>query len=309
MIGIAFPRRGFAMLLALAALMLISTLGVGLLRSATNRTMASRHALNEAHAGLIAERIEREILHWLETSPDALEMITQPGWTLLHEHHADLQAVHVHAMDLTGRLHFSGFTSKAAAGLPSTLQAALRDHIVPHPARAAPRDAAPPSPLLEECVDISVLERGSPWRLFPRPANVNPEAVDEYAAHWMTGLGDGGLNIHSAPVPLLAAALVGHGVARGDCEQAIALRQDGQPISGSLANRIIVSRRPFEQHSGAIPLTDRCRALALLITVRGNEPERAWWIAIEHRALPRAPRRSADRRPAWHVVERRRVPA
>jgi len=297
------------MVLALAALMLVSTLGVGLLRAAANRSMASRHALNEAHAALVSERIEREILHWLETSPDAPRMIARPGWTLLHEHHSEMLVVHIHALDLTGRLHVGCFATDAAAGLPDPLRSALRDGALPPAARPAARDRTPTSPLLEECLDVSVLALRPPWRLFPSRADVIAGTSDEVASHWVTGYGEGALNIHSAPIPLLDAALIGHGVARRDREEAIALRQEGYPIPRSLANRIISSRRPFEQHPGAVPLTDRCRAMALLITVRGRGADRAWWIAVEHRAAPRAPRRSAHRQPAWHIVERRRIPA
>lgn len=297
------------MLLALAALMLVSTLGVGLLRSATNRSMASRHTLDEAHAAVIAERVEHNIVHWLRNDTSAMRGALRPGWTLLHEHRSGLFAVRVHAIDLSGRLHHDMFRTDACAGLPSVLQPNLLLE-TPAPARS-PRsnNPMPEAPLLEQRVNLPVTESESSWRWFPRRGDIQSETQAVVVSHWITVHGVGALNILTAPVTLLDAALQGHGVDAADHELLLALRQEERSIPAGLAERIVAGRRHSGRNPRAVPLTAQSDAIGVVVTVDHNGTERSTWIVFEHRAASAMSRRGGDARSSpWRTVERRRIP-
>ena len=300
-------RRGIALVLSLMALSLLSVTGLGLLQTATN------HVIN---ADLVVEHAQVEaLLNDLVTLAPVLvsaEDVRAPdersldGSVRVIDQQVGSTHVRVDRLDLSGRLYVSMLRSFAADGLPRPL-----NDLGPRLATRSGDSRPAQDWTLDELADVLDPLQQQLVRPFP----VTPEAGQVTLADWVTPHGDGSLNIQSAPIPLLRAAL--HGLDPTASTMAISARLHGEEIPDEIARQLIVERRRLVSPTGsrAIPLATDARALAFHITISQQTTCEQWWIVLEHsiQDKTRAREGSSLRRPvdpdrgSWQVTRWRRI--
>ena len=141
---------------------------------------------------------------------------TLDDWTTVLDAEQSGMRVAVRAIDCSGRLRLDLLDSAAARGLPSELK---------NLDAVATKDLTRTDPILLNMVS------GVPYDL---PTMHDTEPSDT-AAHWLTPFGSGALNLNTAPMPLLTAALVG--LDPRASRQILQARQTSSPIPrGSLCS-------------------------------------------------------------------------
>lgn len=326
----ARAHRGTAMLLALAALAIVVPAGAAALRSASARATESSGSLDEERARLAALSIGPALLAWA-ANQDSSEAAAQDreGLTrILDREGQDGARLIVDAIDLSGRLHIDALETLARNGLPRPFDQLA----APAPNRANENNLEF-RPLLPEAIAWSLRhELGASASSFPLPLEGSSDPQEPSVALWITGHGrqqDKGsrarpgrappipaLNIHTAPVELLRAALVGYEPALA--RSALEHRERGEPIppeiAGSLMAASSAAGRGAEESQrtwSLTPLTTRSDAYGFLVAVERGAGRATWWIVVERstQAGRRGGVPSAGRGPVagWTITERRRV--
>jgi len=324
-------HRGAAMLLALAALAIVVPAGVAALRSASAWATESSFSLDEERARLASLSIGPALLAWAadQDSSEAASAEDREGlMRILDREEQDGSRLVVEAIDLSGRLHIDALGTLARNGLPPP----FRQLAIPEP-NSAEEASAEFMPLLPEAVAWSLRhELGASAPSFPLSAAGSGDHPEPIVALWITGHGrqqDKGsrarpgrappipaLNIHTAPVELLRAALVGYDPALA--RSALEHRERGEAIppeiAGSLTAASSAAGRGAEESRRSwslTPLTTRSDAYGFLVAVERGATRATWWIIAERstQAGRRPGLANAGRGPltGWTITERRRV--
>lgn len=324
-------RRGAAMLLALAALAIVVPAGVSALRGASARAMESFSSLDEERARLAALSIGPAILAWAadQDGLDAAPTQDRAGLMRVLEHEElDGSRLVVDAIDLSGRLHLDALGSLARAGLPAPLNQ------LTNPERASSnRTDSDHVLLMPEAIAWSVRhELGASAESFQLSAARSSDHPEPTVALWITGHGrrqNSGaparsgqappippLNIHTAPVELLRASLVGYDPALA--RSALEHRNSGEPIPPEVAGSLAAASSAGGRGAGEsgrswslTPLTTRSDAYGFLVAVERGSTRATWWIVAERatQAGRRGGAASVGRGSStgWTITERRRV--
>lgn len=297
-------HRGIALLLALVALSLLSVTGVGVLRSATNASVSSSVDSEEAAARAIVRELTPLLLGWAEEHVELWQAELgaerhetrdmSKFFSILGERSAFVNDRHIaiEAIDLSGRLHVSKISTLAATGLHVDLGGALIEIGTP---------ASPGQPrLLEQHFDPA-------WPIFPKAAA--QDKSERAACLWITTHGSGALNLSTAPLSLLRAALIG--LDPTVSRRIVEARRKGEPISPEDASGLVRARHAAlgdDPNGRLVPLTTRSDSFGFIVSVSADAdglPPRRWWVVA---AEVVATDRGRPRRPEWRVVEWRRIP-
>ena len=294
-------RRGFALVLALLALSVVGSICVGALLRARAATTTVSFSISEIQSELVLEGLSTAIRQWLEDSETDLSTVNWParGRIQILNHESENLSISVEAIDLSGRLHVSRLQTFAMRGLPSDLQS-----IDPVQSRriAASLQRNNLAPTLEQIVALgSTLVLDAPLAVFPLSEEV-PEGST--ACEWLTTLGPGDLNVHSAPPELLRAAV--HGLNPTLSRRAVESRQRGTRVDDDVASALVTERNRAtsrsSQNSRHVPLTTKSSALGFLISITHSGRIERWWVSLEKR-----PDRRGSQNTNWRIVERRRI--
>lgn len=298
-------RRGVALLLALLAVSLLSVTGVGLVRTATNHAVSSDLTTERAQAESLLMDIAA-MFPSLMTSDDTRPAgEIQPGEAVRV---LDRRIEHLHVWvdrhDLSGRLHLSQVSTFAAQGLPSALDglgAAIN--------KQERTQEETQSMTLEQIIALLPAHDQVGVRAF-----TGHESDAVVLSDWVTPHGDGTLNIQTAPIALLRAAL--QGLDPTAANDAIAHRLRGEAIPASLARQLITERRRRATPTGstrAIPLSTNTRAVAFHVTIEQQSTIEQWWIVLEPRDDKSEPAtgwslvRPIDPKASWQITRWRRI--
>jgi hypothetical protein len=276
-------RRGAALLLALGALVAVTTLGAAALRAATTARLVGVADRDTAEAAQLVRDLEPALLAWLGSGA----ISGHSDWAPVFASVRGSVGVTVHAVDLSGRLRIDRLESFAAMGLPQTLRMAELDELLERP-------AATPA-LVEE---VAIAARCDAFPI----SHAGAPAFD--AATWLTAYGDGALNVRTAPLPLLEAAL--RGADPSAARLLLVARQTGEPIPPAVMASI-QRRTAAGDADRLVALSTGSTAAAFLVTIEHGRVARRWWLVAElgdPRAIDDARRRA---RPQWRWMERRRI--
>jgi len=298
-------RRGVALLVALIVVMSVSTLAVGLLQRSLNGTTESEFLLRSTRARLLADDLTPMLLEWAAAETDNVfrDADAPESWVSVFESNAGEVSIQVHAIDCSGRLHTDRLDTFARLGLPSQLQR-LR-----HASVRAPgfKDAPNLQPLLETYA--SELTNQQPIAIFPDLFDQATQADQPVLTRWITTHGDGALNVNTAPVPLLQAAL--RGLDPSTAREILALRKAGEAVPASL---IQTRSGDTNDSSKQLRLTTTSSAVGFIVTVSDRSSRHRWWIVAERLAgsQPQGPLgaaygANANTIGAWRITERRRI--
>lgn len=294
-------HRGFALLLALAALSVVGTLGAGALIRAQDAVSTVQFSLADVQSRLALDSAEGILVQWIADSDSSFASMQWPadGFAgVLKSGNGEL-SITVDAIDLSGRLHAARLESFAMRGLPSKLQSidALEARRLVESLRHEEL-----APTLEQIAAMrSTFSPDAFIRVFPLEASTLNEPA---LCQWLTTQGSGALNLHSAPPALLRAAL--HGLNPTQARRAVAARQSGERVEDAVASALIAERNRTSARSGRasrhIPLTTTSSAIGFLIRVEQAGRVERWWLAAEP-----TPNQEAAQPAAWRVMERRRI--
>lgn len=278
-------RRGAALLIALVAVSIVSVGTVGALRSSASGLAASGGAVFEAQAEALARDVEPIALALLTEKGDAL-FASAPDPSGLVEVLRDGRGgvgITVQALDLSGRLHIAHVRSFAGDGLPEPLQALMA---------SAPRSAGPSSAgvPLSETLSAAAGAGADLSSVTEWPAHaprLHPEGDPTPVAMWLTEHGSGALNIATAPIELVRAALRGRGRDPGAARQVLLARERGDQVPADAVAKL--NARPQAGGIGErfVPLATTSDAVALVITVESGGRVARWAIVVEAGAKPR----------------------
>lgn len=304
-------RRGAALLVALVCLSVVSLAGVSLLRLAFDASMTARRDAAVREAETLAADAEHAVLAWLAAGgggggfggiPDGVE---RSGFVRIASVSDGALTLTLDAIDLSGRLHASHLRGhpRLRAALPLAYQglddASLqRLATTARPAARAGRAAAAADPALLLREVVAMTGRADA-REFPPLGEVTAAgSLGDSACEWLTTRGGAphALNVNTAPLPLLEAALAGRDPAAA--ARALAARQEGKPVPPDALAAL--ARARGRSGEAIVPLTASSSAAGFLVTVRVPSTTTRWWIVAE----PAPGSRTSG---GWSVVERRRA--
>lgn len=313
-------RRGLALLLVIVALSIVTAAATGALRASANALSAAHRSVFEVQAEALARDMEPVLLDALREGADALFPIegdpSAPA-ALLRTGRGAVR-VSVDALDLTGRLHAMHLGSLADAGLPEALQPLSGSRGSLETRRTAHGVESLPLTLEQVIAENGLSPTVGGVRVHP-PSLGGLDA----AALWITTRGRGALNVRTAPMPLLRAAVRGRDP--GAAREVIDAREHGRAIPPDAVVRL--SRAP-RHGAGAeprfVPLTATSDAVAFIVTIEAAGRRARWWSVAEPKRAGSVPRvvralpelnpdpsasnvRRPDQAPAWTIVERRRI--
>lgn len=298
-------RRGVALLVALIAVVTVSTLAVGALQRSVNGSTEAELLLRSKQARLLVEDFTPQLLEWAaEDGSDVINASDDPaGWVPIFESDSGALKVRIHAIDCCGRLHIDRIDTFARLGLPHEIQRLSSSNGL----KPKFRDAPDLQPLLETLASsLSGQERIS---TFPDPARSGDLAETIYLADWITTQGDGALNVNTAPIPLLRAAL--RGLDPEAARSILGLRESGEPIPAAL---IRSTDRDQKDSAKRVPLTTTSSAIGFIVTTTELSSRHRWWIVAER--LSRAKSQGSTGQTygadpsaigAWRITERRKI--
>ncbi len=284
-------RRGVALLLVLAMIILIVPVAVGFTQRAVLASLEQRLSDQGEVAGSIRAQVEAGPLQtWLaeesgkvvldlDAKTSRVEVLNQ-SWLL----DDCTYEVRVTAWDQCGMVPGSGLTagSPLRAAVPSgILERFDRADSLPRPSQPAGLDQFGSDP----SVDHSALRSA-----FPSPDEEDVLSLGAWiATHPVSD--SGSINVNTAPLPLIEAAMSAAG--RGGIEAIIAARQEG---------RVAPLPQAFERENQAwdspqVPrLVGSSASWAVRIDVRVGSVRRSWWAAY---------RQNSGR---WECVQRLVIP-
>ncbi len=286
-------RRGVALLLVLATLVLAVTAAAGLMRSAATIQMRHQTYRRQIDADALLHAAEAPIQAWLSTRSSSVILpanVTTPRVTVLDDQ-IIIDGI-VHELRITAWDQY-GMTPIHLARSASPLRLALPETIAEHLDRLEPRRWRKAG--LDQCSDAD-----GEAVLFPRasttsavhlfaedfgarvdlradlhfPTSGDGDALGAYiATHNTTAPGaPATINVATAPMPLVEAALRVAG--RGGIEHITSARQQGAPIAvEELATRDAdASGRPSK-----VRLVAQSSVWAMRIDCRVGAVRRSWW--------------------------------
>ncbi|MEQ9617530.1 MAG: hypothetical protein RLN60_05790 [Phycisphaerales bacterium] len=277
-------RRGVALLLALLALVLLSSAAVPLLSTGHQVSRARFDAGESVASRLIVESLQPLLIDW---SREHASEAQAPFFELIHRTDRNGRVVTVRAIDLSGRLHVSHLDTFAASEIPDPIRASVIDI----DSQSRPRSGSSESPrrLLDE-----YFADDSAAPLFPM------EFADRHTPSsildWISAHGDPNrtntqaLNINGAPLALLRAALRGRDPSRA--AQAIELRQQGLTVPNNLVSSL---GGDGDDSIKRVPLRGTSNAFGFMVTLEQGPRTETYWLVTE--ALTGS----------WSCTERRRV--
>lgn len=314
-------RTGAALLIALVAVSIVTVGTVGALRSSAAGLAASGGAVFEAQAEALARDLEPVALAALTERGDALFTDAADPSSLVDiiEGAREGVTVRVRALDLSGRLHIAHVRSFAGDGLPEPLQA-LRGS-APRSGESSGANATLAGVLAAAAEAGADLSSVSEW-----PAHdTKPHSDSDLPAAtiWLTDHGGGALNLATAPLELVRAALKGRGRDPGAAKQILLARERGDPIPSDAVSRLNVRPQGGALVGRLVPLTTTSDAVAFVISVESGGRLARWWVVVEsgrassrrgtideryQRSLPSLGEPVKPSAPGrWSVVERRRI--
>ncbi len=332
------------MLLALAALAIAVPAGALALRGAASRAVESSTRLDEERARLAALSLGPALLRWAseQEGSGASAPVGADGSVRILEQPAtgaEGSRVVVDAIDLSGRLHIDALGTLGRNGLPPPL-----DQLSPAPALGPAPSPAPgitsmlpdrgegDAPLYPEAMAWWALDRaGAVVSSFPTRSDAEERDLAPSVVHWLAGPGHGAaadrrrraaqparptaLNIRTAPIELLRAALVGYDPALA--RTAMACRERGEPIPAEVVGSLVAaSGRATPTGAMSVsggggggwvrtPLTARSAAYGFIVSVERAGGRVSWWVVAER--SPPGARRTDPALGGWTITERRRV--
>ncbi len=263
-------RHGVALLLVLAMIVLIVPAAVGFSQRALLANLEERHSGQGQIADSIRAQLESgPIQHWLSAESGKVVLPVEAPSSrvdILHElwRFGDCQyEVHVTAWDQCGMVPLSS----VAGGSP--LRAAIPGDILQ---RINAADAAKLElvGLDQFSLDPLELERGAVPSPFPSPDEKDVLSVGAWIATRPVGP-NGAVNVNTAPMPLVEAALAAAG--RGGIEVVLAARRDGRvaPLPKAL-------ERDASGRADDTPrLVGSSSCWSVRIDVRVGSMQRSWW--------------------------------
>ncbi|MCA9304922.1 MAG: hypothetical protein R3B46_02025 [Phycisphaerales bacterium] len=315
-------RRGVALLLALLALSVVAAASISMLRTGTDASLGSRARAQSVECDLIIESITPHLLGWLSLDADDAAREGEPLPALgpglnrvMDQQHGGVR-VTVDAIDLSGCLHIRYIDSFAAGGLSELLRSLGSRELQPSTTNRRADDISPP--VLPETIaglaSARAVSIDDHVDAFPSrvTADESLQASDACVVMQLTTLGDRALNVRTAPMPILEAALIGRDPAIAG--QILDLRHSGRPIPDQLIIRLAMSNEPGSRegirvqdrtgkNSGSegnrggryVPLTGASSAAGFIVTIRHKGAMRRWWVSCE---------RAHE---SWAVRESRRI--
>lgn len=300
--SIAHSRpRGAALLMALLALSVVSAVSVSMLRAGADASLSAHARVQRLECRLLIETLVPHLLKALSEIDRSSE--EHPGIgpgliTLLEESSGDARAT-VRAIDLSGRLHVRSLDSFAAGGLDGSPLQLLRSADFTTTTNIKVDDP----PVLEETIAALVSERsGEPVDAFPSRRDGGTNRSADAVAMLVTGYGDGRLNVRTAPMPILEAAL--HGRDPAASHRLLDLRRAGAPIPDAAVNALGGPDRHAgnaggQDHDRFVPLTGVSSAVGFIVAIEHPGALRRWWLVAE-----RGQRGSAN---GWMLRTARRI--
>ncbi|MCC6910310.1 MAG: hypothetical protein IT430_20440 [Phycisphaerales bacterium] len=286
------PRRGVALLLALAMIVLIVPVALGFTQRALLAGMDERVSEQGQVADSIRTQLEAGPLqNWLSTESGKVALPVEaptPRVDVLHEHWEfdDCEyEVRITAWDQCGMAPWEVI----ATGSP--LRAAVPARILER-ARPVASDRPRSKPLGLDQVAQFTLDAGGPVlpSAFPSPDERDASSPGAWIATHPVGE-YGSINVNTAPLPLIQAAFGQSG--RGGIELILAARREGRvgPLPAA-----VVAEDAGAQLNAKVQLIGASACWALRIDVRVGLVRRSWWSVY---------RQSSGR---WECVQRLVIP-
>lgn len=338
------PSRGVALLLVLILLIAIAALGPSLLSRAWSANTEASLAAQRFTSATLADDTAIAIASWLSSAPrpasDENHPVIGPGWINIADRSfpsstgnaswrnepsgiaiTDQPIRHrAWGIDLAGRAHVRHAGAFAADAIPVSIANAIDREAVDRAIERRASQQQEPSPLPPPLLE-SLLRRGTPVANFPSDPDQKTESETALTTWWTTH-GSGSLNIATAPLPILEAALLGldplHTSAVLDARRA------GQPPPATSTAALIQARSrqiADEDATRLIPLTDRSDAVGVLVeTTFASHINRTWFVLTppgtnENRTAQQQLRRRGNRpvestesSPPWQIVLRQTIP-
>jgi len=266
-------RSGVALLMALVALVLLTSTAVPLLVIAQSSSAARLGASDAQDARFMVQSLQPLLVSW---SRGHANEANAPFFEEIYRAQLGDTSVTVRAIDLSGRLHVSALRTFAAGAVPESVRAVMRFDPEQNSARANQRGQRALRPLLEEFVDADA-------RVSLFPGSSGTAALSTSVVEWVSAHGDPAsrervaLNVNGAPIALLRAALRGRDPS--DAAEALALRQRGERIPDDLANRLQASSDNASLKR--IPLRSTSEAFGFLISVENGKRSSRYWLVAE----------------------------
>ncbi len=289
---LASRRRGVALLLVLAMIILIVPVAVGFTQRAVLANLEQRLSAQEQVAGSVRAQLEAGPLQtWLAEESGKVVVGPEahtPRVEVLNEkwrHDECAYEVRITAWDQCGMAPRSALT----AGSP--LRAAVPGGILERfdQAESDPRRSEPAG-LDQFGIGPFAMDHSALRSAFPSPDEEDVLSVGAWIATHPVG-DSGSINVNTAPLPLIEAAMAAAG--RGGIEAIIAARREGRvaPLPRALERENQASKsHQAPRLVGASP------SWAVRIDVRVGSSRRSWWSVY---------RQSSGR---WECVQRCVIP-
>ncbi|MCC6909702.1 MAG: hypothetical protein IT430_17335 [Phycisphaerales bacterium] len=280
-------RRGVALLLVLAMLVLIVPVAVGFTQRALLASVEERVSEQGRVADSIRAQLEAGPLQkWLSTESSKVVLdleATSPRFDVLNERWQlgdSIYEVRITGWDQCGMAPLGSI--KAGSPLRAAIPSGILERV-----NAADAPQAEPVGLDQFALDLSELDRSALRSAFPAPDEDDVLSVGAWIATHPVGE-NGSINVNAAPLPLVETALAAAG--RGGIEVIVAARSEGRlaPLPRALEN---------DNSSVSAPrLVGSSSAWGVRIDVRVGSVRRSWWVVY---------RQSSGR---WECVQRLVIP-
>lgn len=281
-------RRGAALLIAMLVLLVSVAISASLVRTAWFVDIAERRS-----AGLTQSRtLISDARTLIESDAPALAAAIGDGsrgdlFIEVLRIERESHTLTARVIDLSGRLHVDQLESNAARGLPEDF-GSLRAH------EASEKLA---SLGIRPTIDSLLTDpNGSDQsvRMFP---SIDGNADGTSRCEWVTTAGSGALNVRTAPLPLLIAAL--EGTSPTVAAKVLTLRRANEPIPSELIGALARNNR---SDPASVWLTGASSALGAIITLQTQGMVARWWMVLEFSRDP-----NSRRGPRWRTIEFRRI--
>lgn len=289
---VSTSRSGIAMILVLLAVLVLSGAGLTLVRTSASFSNLARHELFERRSRITANDLREVLVAWVDQRSSSGGKQSGTEELQLSIDGCDIE---VETVDLAGCLH-----AKYLAGASSLLYSLPSEfHTLSIPKAYASLDWEKAIP--EERPTLEELSSSNSFYIW----GTQGDARSPRLCQWITTAGRGSLNIHTAPLDLLSAAMTAAEVEASDARRVIKARSENHAIDPTVAARaVIVAQQAHRTNGKVIPLTTREGPWGFLVTVKEDRQQARWWVEVEE---VRAKHTSTPRH-RWKVTQFRRVP-
>lgn len=276
-------RRGAALLIVLAALILVATASATLVRLASSVKLSGDFNVRIVRADDLLGAVDQPIQHWLKTRSQEIVLpidSKQPSVDVLNDlikEGTEQVTIRIRAFDQCGMAPIE----LARSGSPIRL--ALPESI------AARLDALVLSPNQKPGLDLFAEDSDDQTRIFPDPSEATPTVhSSEPDAHvnaanhtnttesrlavgaWVATHSPGLINVNTAPMELVEAAI--KSAVGGDLEQVRDARSKGQLAAAPSLSASVDSRESVQ-----IRLTSVSPCWSFRIDIEVGPLRRSWW--------------------------------